>query len=161
MSEGANHLSLIKPFRMTRGLRVVSTMITTLLRLGLPVGPSALLSVRGRKSGRIYTIPIALVENSGTRWLVAAFGEVNWVRNLRAAGQAQLTRRRRTETIGVVELEAREAAPILKQFLTESQNVSFIKPYFHVTPQSSLADFEQEALHHPVFRIVSKNGRQK
>src|SRR5919197_2808250 len=87
---------MIKPFHMTAGLRVVSTIITTLLRIGLPVGPAVLLSVRGRKSGKFYTIPVALVEHSGTRWLVAAFGEVNWVRNLRAAGQAQLTRGRRT-----------------------------------------------------------------
>jgi steroid delta-isomerase-like uncharacterized protein/deazaflavin-dependent oxidoreductase (nitroreductase family) len=143
---------------MTGGLRVVSTIITTLLRLGLPIGPAVLLSVRGRTSGKIYTIPVELVENSGTSFLVAAFGEVNWVRNLRAAGQAQLTRRRRTEAIGVVELGAREAAPILKQFLRESQRVSFIKPYFHVTPHSSLAEFEQEALYHPVFRIVRKEG---
>jgi deazaflavin-dependent oxidoreductase (nitroreductase family)/steroid delta-isomerase-like uncharacterized protein len=147
-----------QPFHMTAGLRVVSTIITTLLRLGLPVGPAVLLSVRGRTSGKIYTIPVELVENSGTSFLVAAFGEVNWVRNLRAAGEAHLTRRRRTQAIGVVELEAKEAAPILKQFLRESQRVSFIKPYFHVTPHSSLADFEQEALHHPVFRIVSKKG---
>jgi deazaflavin-dependent oxidoreductase (nitroreductase family) len=147
-----------QPFHMTGGLRVVSTILTTLLRLGLPVGPAVLLSVRGRTSGKIYTIPVELVESSGTSFLVAAFGEVNWVRNLRAAGQAHLTRRRRTEAIGVVELGAREAAPILKQFLRESQRVSFIKPYFHVTPHSSLADFEQEALHHPVFRIVSKKG---
>jgi deazaflavin-dependent oxidoreductase (nitroreductase family) len=146
---------------MTRGLRVVSTIITTLLRIGLPVGPAVLLSVQGRKSGKIYTNPVALVENSGTRFLVAAFGEVNWVRNLRTAGQAQLTRGRRTEAIGVVELEAREAAPILKQFLRESQRVSFIKPYFHVTPHSSLADVEREALYHPVLRIGSANGREE
>jgi steroid delta-isomerase-like uncharacterized protein/deazaflavin-dependent oxidoreductase (nitroreductase family) len=143
---------------MTSGLRLVSIIITTLLRLGLPIGPAVLLSVRGRTSGKIYTIPVELVENNGTNFLVAAFGEVNWVRNLRAAGQAQLTRRRRTEVIEVVELETKEAAPILKQFLRESQRVSFIKPYFRVTPHSSLADFEQEALHHPVFRVVSKKG---
>ncbi len=116
--------------------------------------------MRGRTSGKIYTIPVALVENSGTRFLVAAFGEVSWVRNLRASGQAYLTRRRHTEAIGVVELEAREAAPILKQYLRESQRVSFIKPYFRVTPHSSLAYFEQEALYHPVFRIVSKRGEK-
>ena len=144
-----------QPFHMTSGLRVVSTLITALLRLGVPAGPAVLLSVRGRTSGTIYTIPIELVEDSGTRYLVAAFGDVSWVRNLRAAGQTHLTRRRRTEAIGVVELGAREAAPILKQYLTASQRVPFIKPYFHVTPQSSLADFEQEALYHPVFRIVS------
>jgi steroid delta-isomerase-like uncharacterized protein/deazaflavin-dependent oxidoreductase (nitroreductase family) len=147
-----------QPFHMTSGLRAVSTIITILLRFGLPVGPSVLLSVVGRTSGKIYTIPISLVENSGTSFLVAAFGEVNWVRNLRSAGQAQLTRRRRTEAIEVVELEAKEAAPVLKQYLKETQRVSFIKPYFRVTPHSSLADFEQEALHHPVFRIVSKKG---
>jgi deazaflavin-dependent oxidoreductase (nitroreductase family) len=148
-------------FHMTGGLRVVSTIISTLLRLGVPVGPAVLLSVRGRTSGKIYTIPVELVENSGTSFLVAAFGEVNWVRNLRSAGQAQLTRRRRTEAIRVVELETREAAPILKQFLIESQRVSFIKPYFHVTPYSSLADFEQEALYHPVFRVVSMKAREE
>ena len=145
-----------QPFHMTGGLRVVSTIITILLRLGLPAGPSVLLSVRGRTSGKIYTIPVALVGNNGTSFLVAAFGEVNWVRNLRAAGQAYLTRRHRIQAIGVVELEAKEAAPILKQYLRESQRVSFIKPYFRVTPYSSLADFEREALYHPVFRIVSK-----
>jgi deazaflavin-dependent oxidoreductase (nitroreductase family) len=150
-----------QPFHMTGGLRVVSTIITTLLRLGVPVGPSVLLSVRGRTSGKVYTTPIVLVENSDTSFLVAAFGEVNWVRNLRAAGSAQLTRGRRTEAIGVVELGTREAAPILKQFLRASQRVSFIKPYFHVTPHSSLADFEQEALYHPVFRIVRTNAQEE
>ncbi len=64
--------------------------------------------------------------------LVAAFGEVSWVHNIRAAGQAQLTRGRRCEAIGVVELEARDAAPILKQFLTSYQMVPFIPPYFDV-----------------------------
>ena len=150
-----------QPFHMTGGLRMVSTIITTLLRLGLPVGPSVLLSVRGRTSGKIYTIPIATVENSGTSFLVAAFGEVNWVRNLRAAGSAHLTRGRHTEAIGVVELGAKEAASILKQYLRENKRVSFIKPYFHVTPHSSLADFEQEALYHPVFRIVNTTDQEE
>jgi deazaflavin-dependent oxidoreductase (nitroreductase family) len=146
---------------MSVGLRVVSIAISTLVRLGLPVGPSALLTVRGRKSGKRYTTPIALLETSGATYLIGAFGEVDWVRNLRAAGAAQLTRRRRTETIGVVELEAREAAPFLKQYLKESERVSFIKPYFHVAPQSALVEFEQEALYHPVFRVMRASGRKE
>ncbi len=148
-------------FHMTRSMRIGSTMLTALLRAGLPLGSLTLLSVRGRKSGKIYTTPVALVEQDGTSFLVAAFGEVSWVRNLRATGQAQLTRRRRTEAIGVVELETREAAPILKQFLTSYQMVPFIPPYFDVTSQSPLADFEREAVHHPVFRIVSMNKAQE
>jgi deazaflavin-dependent oxidoreductase (nitroreductase family) len=140
-------------FHMTSSMRIGSTMLTALLRAGLPLGSLTLLSVRGRKSGKISTIPVALVEQDGTSFLVAAFGEVSWVRNLRVTGQAQLTRRRRTEAIGVVELEAREAAPILKQFLTSYQRVPFIPPYFDVTPRSPLVDFEREATQHPVFRI--------
>jgi hypothetical protein len=30
-----------------------------------------------------------------------------------------------------------------------------------VTPYSSLADFEQEALYHPVFRVVRANAREE
>jgi hypothetical protein len=82
---------MTKTFHMTNGMRIGTTILTVLLRAGLPFGSLTLLSVRGRKSGKIYTIPVALVERSGTRWLVAAFGEVSWVRNLRAAGQAVLS----------------------------------------------------------------------
>ena len=150
---------MTEPFSMTRGMRIGSTILTALLRAGMPLGSLTLLSVRGRKSGKIYTIPVALVEQGNTSFLVAAFGEVSWVRNLRAAGSAQFTRRRRTETSRVVELEAQEAAPILKQFLTSYHRVPFIPPYFHVTPQSPLADFEREATRHPVFRLLRMNSR--
>lgn len=153
---------MTETFLMTRSMRIGSIVLTALLRAGFPLGSLTLLSVRGRKSGKIYTTPVALVERDGTSFLVAAFGEVNWVRNLRAASRAQLTRGRRTEAIRVVELEAREAAPILKQFLTSYQMVPFIPPYFDVTPRSPLADFEREATQHPVFRIESsewKRGR--
>ena len=89
-----------QPFHMTGGLRMVSTIITTLLRLGLPAGPSILLSVRGRTSGKIYTIPIALVEKDGTRFLVAAFGV--------STSRAALTARSRA-------MRAREPGQIRKE----------------------------------------------
>ena len=152
---------MTKTFHMTSSMRIGTTILTTLLRAGFPLGPLTLLSVRGRKSGKIYTVPVALVERDGRSFLVAAFGVVNWVENIRAAGQAQLMRGRHTEVIGVVELEAREAAPILKLFLQSFQMVPFIPPYFDVTPKSSLADFEREAVHHPVFRLVSTKVMQE
>jgi deazaflavin-dependent oxidoreductase (nitroreductase family) len=148
---------MTQTFHMTRAMRLGTALMKALLRAGMPMGHLVLLSVPGRRSGKVLTTPVALVQHGNERWLVAAFGEVNWVRNLRAAGAAQLTRGRRTEAIGVVELEAQAAAPILKQYLTASQRVSFIKPYFHVTPHSSLADFEREAAHHPVFRVVRRD----
>ena len=148
-------MAMIQTFRMTRTMRLGTALLKALLRAGMPMGSLALLSVRGRKSGKVYTTPVALIHQGRERWLVAAFGEVNWVRNLRAAGAACLTQGRRTEPIDVVELGITEAAPILQRFLQAYHLVPFIPPSFSVTPHSSLADFEQEATYHPVFRIIS------
>jgi len=147
--------------RMTRAMRLGTALVKALLRAGVPLGPLVLLSVRGRKSGKVSTTPVALVRQGNERWLVAAFGEVNWVRNLRAAGTAHLIRGRRTEAIGVVELEMRGAAPILQQFLQRFQSVPFIPPYFSVTPTAPLAAFEREAFRHPVFHIVPTNEKRR
>ena len=152
---------MIKTFQMTPLMRIGTAVLTGMLRAGLPLGSLTLLSVRGCKSGNVYTTPVALVEDQGNRWLVAAFGEVNWVRNLRAAGEAQLRHGRRSETINVVELGIVEAAPILKQFLKKYQLVPFFRPYFDVTLQAPLTDFEREAAHHPVFRLVSLKVTEK
>ena len=147
-------MAMTQTFHMTRPMRLGTALLKALLRAGMPMGSLALLSVQGRKSGRVYTTPVALVHHGSERWLVAAFGEVNWVRNLRAAGTAHLTHGRRTEAISVVELGNTEAAPILQRFLQAYHLVPFIPPSFSVTPHSPLADFEQEAAHHPVFGIV-------
>jgi deazaflavin-dependent oxidoreductase (nitroreductase family) len=137
-------------YHLTPSRRLVNSVAKSLLRLGIPIGTTSLLTVRGRKSGQMHTIPVTLVEQDRERWLVAPYGVVNWVRNVRVAKQAILTRRRRSQTVRLEELSAAEAAPILKQYLTE---VRVVQPYFDVTPASSLEAFEAEAPHHPVFRI--------
>jgi deazaflavin-dependent oxidoreductase (nitroreductase family) len=82
-----------------------------LLRVGALMGPNALITVRGRKTGVPRTTPAALVELDGRRWVIGTFGEVNWVRNLRAAGKATLSvGRRRDEVVaGELDREARTA----------------------------------------------------
>lgn len=149
---------MMKSFQMSTGMRFGNTILKSLLRLGFPMGPLRLLTHYGRKSGNVYTTPVALVEDKGTRWLVAAFGEVNWVRNVRAAGEATLKSGFRNRTFHIVEIDNQSAAPILKQFLKKYGKVPFIPPYFNVTPDSPIADFEHEAQYHPVFRIEPKSG---
>src|SRR2546421_7129475 len=70
---------------------ILNPVAHRLLRVGLPMGPNALLTVRGRKTGQPHTTPVALVEVNGRRWVQSPFGEVNWVRNLRAARGATIT----------------------------------------------------------------------
>jgi deazaflavin-dependent oxidoreductase (nitroreductase family) len=114
----------------------------------------SLLTVRGRKSGQPHTVLVLLVEQDGERFLVAPYGVVQWVRNLRAAGTATLTRGRRSETISVRELEAKEAAPVLKQYLLLPVSAG-VRAYFDATKDSPLEAFEREAARHPVFQILS------
>ena len=123
-----------------------------LLRAGVKVGRMALLTVRGRKSGQPRTTPVWLAEYDGQRFLVSTYGQTNWVRNLRAAGEATFTRGRRSERIAVVEVGAQEAAPVLQYFVSTIPTV--VRPSFNVTPTSSLIVFEQEVARHPVFRVT-------
>jgi len=110
-----------------------------------------LLSVSGRRSGRTYTTPVILVEN-GERFLVAPYGEVSWVRNARAAGQATLSRGRRREEIKLSEVGPQESAPVLREYLRQAKAV---RSSFDASPDSPLDAFVAEAGRHPVFRIES------
>jgi deazaflavin-dependent oxidoreductase (nitroreductase family) len=143
---------MAKTYRITPAVRISNTIVAALLRRGVKMGSNALLTVPGRKSGEPRTTPVTLLERDGERYLQSPFGEVNWVRNLRAAGQGTLTRGRHAEPITVVELTPAEAAPVYKAALASVPSI--IKGYFDVTPDSPLADFEREAPRHPMFRIV-------
>ena len=142
---------MAKTYRVNAFVRISNAMTTFLLRMGVKMGTMTLLTVRGRKSGQPRTTPVTLIELDGDRLLIAPFGTVNWVRNLRAAGEATLTRGRHSERVSAVELSIQEAGSILKKSLAGVP--SFVTNYFDVTPDSPLADFEHEAPHHPVFRL--------
>ncbi len=142
-----------KTYHVNFADRMENALITTLLRAGVKMGTTSLLTIRGRKSGQPHTVPVVLVEQDGERWLVAPYGVVQWVRNIRAAGTATLNRGRRSETISVTELPAQEAAPILKEYLLHVSGG--VRSYFDAKRDSPLEAFERDAPRHPVFRITT------
>lgn len=158
---------MAKPYRVRAFVRINNAVTMSMMRLGISVGGFALLTVRGRKSGKPITTPIALFPQDGNRYLIATYGLVNWVRNLRAAGgTATLTREGRTEQIQAVEMAPAVAAPILRDALragppgipapmVRMYRRYMVLPYLNVTMDSPLAEFEQEARTHPVFLIHS------
>ena len=95
----------------TSFVRVFNPIARRILHVGPLLGPNALITIRGRKSGLARTTPIALVEIDGKRWVIGTFGEVNWVRNLRASGAATLSVGNRRDEVLASELtgEARTA----------------------------------------------------
>ena len=139
--------------RYQRGLarRAINALVHVLLRLGLGPAHTYLLTVAGRRSGTPRSTPVTLVEEGGRRWLVSPYGEVAWVRNLRAAGRATLSRGGRTDNIEVREIKPEDAAPVLKMYVTR---VPITRPYFDVRPESDLGAFRAEAPRHPVFAIL-------
>lgn len=138
-------------FRQNRGTRFVNATVTRLIRLGVPLGGMTLLTVVGRTTGRPRTTPVVIGSHGGVQWVLSPFGEVDWVRNLRAAGTAELTRNRRTETIRATELGPDEAAPLIRRTLATAP--SFTRRNFAVTADSPMDDLKLAARDHPVFRL--------
>jgi deazaflavin-dependent oxidoreductase (nitroreductase family) len=141
---------------------IFNRLALRLLRLGVPRGPNALLTVPGRKSGVPRTTPVAVVAVGGRRWIMGAFGDVGWVRNLRAAGEGVLISARRRENVVAVELTRGEA----ERFFAE-----VLGPYVRRLPlgrwllgsllgaRDILEDPRGAAERHPVFELRAAGER--
>src|SRR5229473_8298871 len=105
------------PARAPRFVALFNPIAHRLLRGGMPMGPNALLTVRGRTSGLDRTTPVAVVSIDRRRWVIATFGETNWARNLRAAGNATITVNRRAEPVSARELSTTEAEAFYRDTL--------------------------------------------
>ena len=142
--------------------KVLNPVAMTLMRLGVQPDPHmARLSVAGRKTGRERTIPIGVFERDGRTYIVAAFGEVNWVRNLRASGTAVLTQGGRRATYAAQQVYGSEAAAVLRDCLAAYLPSPLAGPMLRQriavkadAPRDVLA---AEALRTPVFRL-SRTG---
>ena len=133
--------------------RLGNAMITPLARLGLAGKRTHILTVAGRRSGRRYSTPVQLVIGDGGSWLVAPYGEREWVKNARAAGEVALTRAGRTTRYRIQEVGPEEAAPVLREYL---RTTPIVKPYFDADAGAPLEAFAAEAARHPVFRLVGR-----
>jgi deazaflavin-dependent oxidoreductase (nitroreductase family) len=114
-----------------------------------------ILTVPGRKTGRRYSTPVNLVFDDDTRWLVAPYGEREWVKNARAAGEVELSRAGKTTRHGVEEVGGEEATRVLREYL---RTTPIVKPYFDAKPDAPLEAFAAEAARHPVFRLVDERS---
>ena len=88
-----------------------------LMARGVQMGFNGLITIRGRKSGLPRTTPVAIIEVSGRRWVWAPWGDVQWVRNLRAAGRATITKHRRKEDVRATELDPPERVAFFRDTL--------------------------------------------
>src|SRR5437667_1742197 len=146
---------MAKQYRVNAFVRINNLIISSLLHLGISMGSFALLTVRGRKTGKPIETPIAIFNQEGKSYILTPYGVVNWVRNLRAAGgEATLTHNRRSEKIHAIELEPESAAPIFREAVRSGPpgipaalirwyRTHLILPYLDVTENSSLEEYQR------------------
>ncbi|WP_433565653.1 nitroreductase family deazaflavin-dependent oxidoreductase [Nocardia sp. CA-151230] len=158
---------MAKPYRAGWGVRASNAWTRTVIRAGLPMWTFRVLTVPGRRTGRAIQTPLAVFEQDGRRYLVASYGTVNWVRNLRAAqGKASLRQGRHLESVRAVELPTDQAAevfhaalvagpPHVPKSIVALYRRFFVLPYLDVDVDSSPQQFLDNACTHPVFEIVS------
>ena len=113
----------------------------------------ASLEVTGRKSGRTFSLPVVLAIVDGQRYLVSMLGEdVNWVRNVRAAGGRAILRSGKAEEILLEDVPTALRAPILKAYL---QRAPGARPHVPINKDAPVVEFQRVAQQFPVFRVVS------
>jgi deazaflavin-dependent oxidoreductase (nitroreductase family) len=110
------------------------------------------LEVTGRRSGARISLPVAVADYDGERYLVSMLGEdAQWVRNVRAAGGRAVLRRGVREQVRLEEVGPSSRAPILRRYLQVAPGA---RPHLPVDRRAPLAQFERIAPHYPVFRIM-------
>jgi deazaflavin-dependent oxidoreductase (nitroreductase family) len=103
--------------RVPRQVSLISPILKFLLVAGVPLGFNGLITIRGRVSGLPRTTPVAIIPFSGRRYVWAPWGEVHWVRNLRAAGRATITVRGRKEEVSATELDSTQRVGFFRDVL--------------------------------------------
>src|SRR5579884_910176 len=107
------HMTTTSP--LPRWLNFANRLIVLLNRLGVGFGTWYILSIPGRKTGKMRSTPVSVLHVNGQRYVVTGF-ETNWVKNARKAGKGMLARGRKKEQVALVELPVEERAPILREF---------------------------------------------
>jgi deazaflavin-dependent oxidoreductase (nitroreductase family) len=144
-------------------IRRSNSLASRLMRAGLPMGPNLLLTVRGRSSGKPRTFPEAVVQVEGRRWVAGAYGDVQWTRNLRAAGEADLEARGHSEHVRARELSRDEATvwfrDVFQPYIGRLPFAGrlFGKAFFRLVGPEFLGAPARAAATRPVFELTTSS----
>ena len=153
--------------RMPWLIQFLNPVMRRLLQTPLPAGPNALLTVRGRRSGRLRSSPVAFLDLGERGLLQAASAEVDWVSNLRASREAVITRKGESKTYEATELAPDAAgrllckplAPFPKSRLIRAVVGPMDRPpvavlhYFRLRVDDNLDDYVALGRRQPVFEL--------
>src|SRR6266516_3466186 len=139
--------------KMPGWLNPVIRMVMALNCLVLAVGTQHILSIPGRKFGKLWSTPVSLLTVGGQRY-ICTVSETDWVKNARAAGWGYLARGRKREQVALIELPVEQRGRVLREFpIQVPHGVQFFQMTLGLPPDPEA--FAAAAPQCPVFRVDS------
>jgi deazaflavin-dependent oxidoreductase (nitroreductase family) len=143
--------NMTKMYRLTPITRLANGIFRVMTRRGHGANYRYILTVEGRKSGIARSTPVDVMDVDGQRWLVAPYGEVNWVKNARASGQVELSRGGTSSRWKAQEVRGLDAVPAIRRYIT---SVPVTAAYWEVEADSPDEAVSAASELHPVFRLA-------
>ena len=142
--------------RPNRVASVVNRCTAAVYALGIAPNYLVTLDVVGRRSGRVLSLPLVMAVVESERYLVSMLGaDVDWVRNVKAAGGNVTLRHGRREEVRLEEVAADRRAPVLKAYLKRAPGA---RPHLPIHRDAALSEFEPVSSRFPVFRVVPRSA---
>ena len=132
--------------------RILNRLFGFLLKLGIGLAHNYLLVVRGRKTGKVYSTPVNVLEYKGKKYLVAPRGYTQWVRNVETSGEATLVQRAERTKVRLRTVADEEKPEILKAYLDRFKLT--VQRYFPIAAGSPAEAFKSLAVRYPVYEIT-------
>ena len=112
-----------------------------------------LLQVRGRKSGKLFSTPVDLLELQGKHYLVAPRGRTQWVRNAEAAEEITLKKGSTRQQFRLRPIADADKPQILKAYLDSFKRE--VQRYFPIPAGSPPEQFAAIAGNYPAFELLA------
>ena len=132
--------------------RILNRLFGLLLKLGVGLAHNYLLEVRGRKTGKVYSTPVNVLEYKGKKYLVAPRGYTQWVRNVETSGEATLVHTAERTKVRLRTVADEEKPEILKAYLDRFKLT--VQRYFPIAAGSPAEAFKSLAVRYPVYEIT-------
>lgn len=142
---------MARTYRVTPGTRLINKIFAVMTRAGAGASYRYVLTVPGRKTGKLYSTPVDVMNVAGRQWLVSAYGTTGWPLNVRAAGEVTLRRGRSSQRYTATEPDPGDAVPVLRAYITQ---IRVTRPYFDAAPDAADDAIKAELPRHPVFRLT-------
>jgi deazaflavin-dependent oxidoreductase (nitroreductase family) len=133
--------------------KIFNRVFGFLVGIGLGFSYNCLLQVRGRRSGKLYSTPINLLDWKSKRFLVAPRGRTQWVRNAEAAGEVTLKKGSIQPKFRLRPVAEAERPEILKVYLDTFKRE--VQRYFPVAAGSPVEAFVEVSASYPVFELLA------